>query len=91
MLLCQHSGDGYNKQDTIIFDDFYGQIRMADMLRYLDGYPVQLPIKGGFVWAHWTHVWITSNSDPDTWYTSVPAETVAAFRRRITEIIHMGV
>ena len=30
--------DGYNKQDTIIFDDFYGQIRMADMLRYLDGY-----------------------------------------------------
>ena len=34
--------DGYNGQDTIIFDDFYGQIRMADMLRYLDGYPVQL-------------------------------------------------
>ena len=83
--------DGYTGQDTIIFDDFYGQIRMADMLRYLDGYPVQLPIKGAFVWAKWTRVWITSNTDPDSWYTSVPAETIAAFRRRVTEVIHMGV
>ena len=83
--------DGYNGQDTIIFDDFYGQIRMADMLRYLDGYPVQLPVKGGFVWAQWTKVYITSNTDPDSWYTSVPAETIAAFRRRVSEVIHMGV
>lgn len=82
--------DGYTGQDTIIFDDFYGQIKMADMLRYLDGYPIQLPVKGAFVWAKWTRVWITSNTHPDTWYPSVPEETRAAFRRRISEVTEMG-
>lgn len=78
--------DGYTGQDTIIFDDFYGQIRMADMLRYLDGYPIQLPVKGAFVWAKWTNVFITSNTHPDDWYPNVPQVTREAFMRRVTMI-----
>lgn len=83
--------DGYDRQDTIIFDDFYGQIRLADMLRWLDGYPVQLPVKGGFTWSNWTKVYITSNAHPDDWYkgSDIPAEAKAALQRRLSEVIKM--
>lgn len=83
--------DGYEGQDTIIFDDFYGQVRLADMLRYLDGYPLQCQVKGAFVWANWTRVFITSNCSPDDVYRSesVPMDAKQAFLRRVTEIIHL--
>lgn len=81
--------DGYEGQDTIIFDDFYGQIRHGEMLRWLDGYAVQIPVKGGFTGAHWTTVYITSNTCPDDWYKGVPEDSKAALNRRFTEIIHM--
>lgn len=86
--------DGYEGQDSIIFDDFYGQIRLADMLRYLDGYPLQLPVKGGFTHAQWTKVWITSNCEPADWWKgsgdSIPAEARAALMRRIHEVLGMA-
>lgn len=83
--------DGYDGQDTIIFDDFYGQVKVADMLRYLDGYPLQLPVKGSFVWANWTRVFITSNEHPDNVYRvgAIPASVKLALMRRVTEIKHL--
>lgn len=94
--------DGYLCQDTILFDEFYGEVKMKNMLNYLDGYPLQLPVKGGFVEAHWTKVYITSNVDPKgsdkvnpqggyefNFYSKVPQEVRDAFFRRITEIIHL--
>jgi len=82
--------DGYTGQSTILFDEFYGEIQMKNMLRWLDGYPCQVPIKGGFVWAHWTKVYITSNTDPKQMYPNVPVQVRAAFFRRITTIELMG-
>nr|QXP07656.1 MAG: replication associated protein [Arizlama virus] len=93
--------DGYDGQDTIIFDEFYGQIRCADMLRWLDGYPLQLPVKGSFASAFWTKVYITSNQSPDkTWtkesswneaaHSTIPLEVREAFFRRISNVVHMG-
>jgi len=84
--------DGYDGQDTIIFDDFYGQVKISDMLRYLDRYPLQLPVKGGFTWAMWTKVYITSNTPPASWYQghcTIPSEVYAALTRRITRVEHM--
>lgn len=90
-IFIVHSGgqwwDGYTGQDTILFDDFYGQIRCADMLRYLDGHPLQLAVKGSFSWAKYTKVYLTSNTHPDDWYRDVPAAVKEAFMRRIAEII----
>lgn len=85
--------DGYDGEDTLVIDDFYGQIKFSDMLRILDGHYVQVPIKGGFTWAKWTKVFITSNSHPDEWWKGsrdqIPAASMEAMYNRFTEIINM--
>ncbi len=60
--------DGYEGQDVLLIDDFYGWMPWGHFLRVLDGYQLRLPIKGGFAWARWTKVYITSNKHPDDWY-----------------------
>ena len=62
--------DGYEGEDTILFDDFYGGIKHSQMLQLLDGYPQRLPVKGGFVQKRWKTVLITSNKHPQTWYSN---------------------
>lgn len=85
--------DGYEGEDTIVIDDFYGQIKFSDMLRLVDGYYVQIPIKGGFTWAKWKKVFITSNTHPDQWWSSsrsaIPQASMEALYARFTEIVHM--
>lgn len=78
--------DGYNGEGTLILDDFYGNIRYSRLLRMLDGHALQMPVKGGFIWAQWTKVIITSNSYPNTWY-KIP--NIDAMNRRITDVITM--
>lgn len=80
--------DGYHGQKTILIDDFYGTIKYGYLLRLLDGYRFQLPIKGGFTWKQWEHVIITSNDHPRDWYTK---GLTAALSRRITEVKMVGV
>ncbi len=82
--------DGYNEEKTLIIDDFYGNIKYMRLLRMLDGHPLQLPVKGGFIWARWTKVIITSNVEPSEWYSKLfPAGTSPALQRRITSVVHM--
>jgi len=73
--------DGYNGQKTILLDDYYGDIPYSILLKVLDRYPIQVPIKGGFVYAQWTHVIITSNRQPESWYEQGLTD---ALKRRIT-------
>lgn len=75
--------DGYIGQKTILIDDFYGGIKYGLFLRLLDGYPFDLPIKGGFTWKMWDTVYITSNDPPDKWYSR---GLTPAMARRITSI-----
>lgn len=73
---------------TLLIDDFYGEIEWGMFLKLLDGYPIQLPVKGGFTWKNYDRVYITSNNPPETWYTEgMPPE----FRRRITSITELKV
>lgn len=83
--------DGYIRQSTVIFDEFYGNPvwPIALMLRLLDGYIMQLEIKGGHTRSLWTTVYITSNLDPATYYAGESEERRSAFFRRITTIEHM--
>ncbi len=78
--------DGYRGQKTLIIDDFYGNIKYSFLLRILDGYSLQLPVKGGFIRAQWTKVFITSNAEVCDWYK---AGLTPALKRRISTIIHM--
>lgn len=77
--------DGYSRQKTLVIDDFYGWIKYGHLLQLLDGYKMRLEIKGGFVYAFWTTVIITSNKHPDAWYSS--EIDTSALRRRIGDIV----
>lgn len=61
--------DGYDGQQTVVLDEFYGnQLAHTELLRLLDRYPFQVPIKGGFVNFCSLRVCFTSNVHPRDWY-----------------------
>lgn len=80
--------DGYTGQTTILLDDYYGYLPYCELLRVLDRYPYQVPIKGGFVQAQWDTVIITSNNHPEKWYKDIGL--TPALRRRLQKIIHVS-
>lgn len=85
--------DGYSGEDTLVLDDFYGQIKFSDMLRILDDQSIQVPIKGSFTWSKWTTVFITSNAHPDDWWKgardAIPADSIMAMMARLGTITHV--
>lgn len=93
-FICIHpNGDtlwfqNYNGELGLIIDDFYGWIKPAELYRYLDKYKCQIPYKGGYTFAEWTHVWITSNNPPDHWYSAKVKERMdsRALMRRLHNI-----
>lgn len=84
--------DGYDAQEVILLDDFYGQWRPEYMLNLLDRYPMQLNVKGSMRWRVATKIYITSNVHPREWYAhgSVPAAVRDALMRRLTTIRYVG-
>lgn len=79
--------DGYEGETTLIINDFYGNIKYHKLLDLLDGYQLRLPIKGGFTYANWNKVLITSNKPPDQWYNMGMTD---ALKRRIHETRYWG-
>jgi len=77
--------DGYDGEDSLIIDDFYGWIKHGQLLRILDGHEYRCEIKGSFTYAAWSTVIITSNRIPESWYQ----QPMGGLSRRINEIIHM--
>ena len=82
------------EQEVMLFDEFCGQVRAQKMLKYLDAYPISLPIKGGHRPCYWKLIFICSNTPPDEWYmkddprtgqrvSSIPEEVRKALYRRI--------
>lgn len=82
--------DGYDGESHLIIDDFYGWIPFGALLRILDGYQYKCSIKGGFVYAAWTTVTITSNRSVDEWYPNARLNDAQrnALARRINEFRH---
>jgi len=76
--------DGYMGEETIVLDEFYGGIKYSKLLKLLDGYQHRLKVKGGFTYARWTKVYITSNKEPTEWYSH---GLTAALKRRITQVL----
>lgn len=76
--------DGYDYQRTILLDDYYGGIQYEYFLQLLDGYPMRVQVKGGFIQRAWTQVLITSNNPPELWYGRTEA-----LMRRITTVTHL--
>lgn len=87
-----HSGgqwfDGYEGQPIVLFDDFGGsEFKLTYLLKLLDRYPMQVPVKGGFV--SWTphEIYLTSNRGPLLWFPNAHDEHVAAMERRFTNVV----
>lgn len=81
--------DGYRGQPIVLFDDFRGAedgISPGLLLRLLDRYPMQVPIKGSF--ANWIprKVYFTSNIRPDDWFPELTFDAFQAFKRRLNKV-----
>lgn len=82
--------DAYHAHDVLVFEEFHSQISIADMLNYLDIYPLMLPARYNDRVACFTKVFLTSNIPLDEQYKSIQLtqqETWKAFNRRIHNII----
>jgi len=88
-----HPFDAYKGEDVILFDEFRSQIKIHDMLNYLDGYPIELPCRYSNKQACYTKVYIISNISFDQQYRNLKIEqpqTWLALKRRIHNIQLLG-
>lgn len=87
-----HPFDSYKGQDVIIFEEFRSSLTIADMLNYLDGYPVELPCRYTNKVACYTKVYIITNIPLEHQYPHIQTcspDTWSAFLRRIHHKLHM--
>lgn len=84
--------DGYHGQEAVLIDDFRGDMcKFRFLLRLLDRYPLQVPIKGGFVWWVPKRIYITSCKHPSDCYSKDmfdKEEKVEQLLRRLNDIIY---
>jgi viral replication-associated protein len=84
----KHPFDGYKGEPVIVFDEFRSSLPLADMLNYLDVYPLMLPSRYADRVACYTRVFIVSNISIKEQYPIVQLEepaSYAAFLRRIND------
>lgn len=75
--------DQYTGEQALILSDFKGTSRYAELLSWLDGHPLSLPVKGSFVIALYTTVIVTSIEPPQFFYPGINRELL----RRVTDIV----
>lgn len=81
--------DGYLGHTSMIIEEFRGQMPFGQLLRLLDRYELQWPIKGGFVEVVASEFIITSPTHPREWYQDLEQRVEGShdqLMRRITSI-----
>ena len=81
--------DGYRGQEVVLIDDYRGEYPIQFLLKLLDRYPMQVPVKGSFVKWSPRRLYITSNVNPEDWYRNVDGRTQAALKRRLEEVTYI--
>lgn len=85
----QHPFDNYKQQPVIIFDEFRSDLKIGDMLKYLDGYPLFLPCRYMDKVACFDKIYIVSNISLEEQYPNIQKEqpeSWKAFIRRIHKV-----
>lgn len=82
---------GYNAQQSIIFDEFFGSVKFDDLMNYLDSEPLLLPARYGDKVACYTTVYVCSNLAPWQVYGNLfnRDERIGGLYRRITQLLHV--
>lgn len=83
--------DGYNREQVAILDDFReDQISFAFLLRLLDGWPIKVQFKGGYV--EWVPLFIivTTPVDPKATFYGLSNEDIKQLLRRIDHVIKLS-
>lgn len=79
--------DGYQGEKVILIDDYNDDLPINRLLRILDIYKLRLPIKGGFTYAKWEKVFITTNLKE--LHKHARTEHKNALYRRIDEFVSL--
>lgn len=88
----KHPFDSYQGQPVLLFDEFRSSLPLADMLTYLDGYPLMLPARYADKVACFTEVYLVSNIPLEKQYPNVQQEEPRswdAFKRRINDVYEL--
>jgi len=81
--------DGYVGQKEVLLDEFEGHMPLNSLLKLIDRYVRQVPIKNGFTWFNPETIMLTANDHPSTWYDfSNRRSKEQALRRRITRVAY---
>lgn len=76
--------DGYDQQNIIVLDDLRSEdYPYSQLLRILDRYPLQAPVKGGFVPLNSRTIVITTPQKPELTYTN-DLDCITQLLRRVT-------
>lgn len=82
--------DGYTGQRIAIFDDFRPkEVSFSFLLRVLDRYPLQVPIKGAYTNWNPEYIFITAPHEPGKLFeyrAQYRSEDIQQLRRRITRV-----
>ncbi|AFK85001.1 Rep [Bat associated circovirus 3] len=80
--------DGYNGEEVVVLDDFYGWVPYDELLRVGDRYPLKVQVKGAFVDFVSKTLVITSNKRPEEWYDKEKIPDQSAMWRRFNEMYY---
>jgi hypothetical protein len=82
--------DGYDGHPAVLFDDFDGSwFKITYLLKLIDRYPFNVPVKGAFVNWNPKVIYFTANHHPKEWYPQAKEEHRNALLRRFREFGHI--
>lgn len=87
----KHPFDAYQNQDVILFEEFRSSLPLGDMLKYLDGYPLDLPCRYNDKQACYTKVYFCTNIGLADQYpneSKAEKESWKALLRRIHHVVY---
>lgn len=96
------TGDGSNgsvwfdglrdDHDTLLIDDFHGNIKFDYFLKLVDRYSMKVQVKGNYIWRNVKRIVITSNIVPERWYKCTQEQPTLekALLRRIDRRVYLG-
>lgn len=87
----KHPFDGYKGQDVIFFDEFRSSLPLSDMLKYLDGYPCELPARFSNKQACYTKVYFATNIPLNAQYPEIQRNEIKSWQAFVRRIGHIHV